>query len=127
MSDVVKAKNGVPPTERSPDSPVGELTDRQFEAIGRLFAVLAEPMRLKILRQLQTGSMTVGGLVIALATTQANVSKHLKVLHDARLVSRARERSFVRYAIADPIVFDLCHLVCDKLARDGRDHPWAAS
>lgn len=115
--------------EVKPDSPAAatlpELSDRQFEAIGRLFAVLAEPMRLKILRQLERGPMAVGALVAALATTQANISKHLKVLHDARLLSRQRDGTFVRYAIADPIVFDLCHLVCDKLARDGRDHPWA--
>lgn len=101
------------------------LSDRQFEAIGRLFAVLAEPMRLKILRRLQPGPQAVGDLVDLLETTQANVSKHLRVLHDARLVERTRDGNFVRYAIADPIVFDLCHLVCDKLARDGRDHPWA--
>ena len=51
---------------------------------------------------------------------QANVSKHLGVLHDHRLVRRKREGSFVRYEIADPMVFSLCNLVCGKMERDAK-------
>jgi DNA-binding transcriptional ArsR family regulator len=101
------------------------MTERQFAAVARLFAVLAEPMRLRILRRLETGPAAVGEIVADLGTTQANVSKHLKVLHDAGLLARRREGNLVRYAIDDLLVFDLCGLVCDKLARDARRHPWA--
>ena len=110
---------------RSRRSLLPDLSDAQFEAIGRLFSVLAEPMRLKILRQLESGPLSVGELVEALDATQANVSKHLTVRYDARLVDRARDGAFVRYSIADPVIFNLCRLVCGKLARDADDHPWA--
>ena len=49
---------------------------------------------------------------------QANVSKHLGVLHDHRLVKRQREGISIRYEIADPMIFSLCHLVCGKMERD---------
>ena len=49
---------------------------------------------------------------------QANVSKHLGVLHDDRLVKRERDGISVRYQIADPMIFSLCKLVCGKIARD---------
>jgi DNA-binding transcriptional ArsR family regulator len=51
------------------------------------FAVLAEPMRLRILDQLRTQERSVGELVTALAVSQPLVSKHLKVLRDGGLVA----------------------------------------
>ena len=51
------------------------------------FAVLAEPTRRRILDRLRTSERTVGELVEALATTQPAMSKHLRVLRDAGLVS----------------------------------------
>lgn len=114
MSNVVKP----------PKRPIHQLTEQHFGGIARLFSVLAEPMRLRILRKLQSGPASVNAIVDELQTTQANVSKHLKLLHDARLVDRKRDGNFVRYSIADQIVFELCHLVCDKMGRDARDHAW---
>ncbi len=49
---------------------------------------------------------------------QADVSKHLGVLRDHRLVKRERDGISVRYQIADPMVFSLCNLVCGEMARD---------
>jgi hypothetical protein len=34
------------------------------------------------------------------------------------VVSRRKEGTQVLYQIADPMVFELCRLVCDKLNRD---------
>ena|ERR1044071_1137839 len=53
------------------------------------FAVLAEPTRRRILDELRTSDRSVGELVTALAMSQPAVSKHLKVLRDAGLVSRS--------------------------------------
>jgi DNA-binding transcriptional ArsR family regulator len=46
---------------------------------------------------------------------QANVSKHLRLLHDSGLVGRRREGTTVYYHLADPSVFQLCDLVCGRL------------
>ena len=61
------------------------------------FAVLAEPTRRRILDQLRGTEASVGALVAALAVSQPAVSKHLKVLRDAGLVTcqtRAQKRIY---------------------------------
>ena len=89
-------------------------------AVARLFAVLSEPSRLALLQALHDGGQSVGDLVEACGMKQANVSKHLAVLHDHRLVRREREGASIRYEIADPMVFSLCELVCGKMQCDAK-------
>jgi DNA-binding transcriptional ArsR family regulator len=90
----------------------------QVAAISRLFAVLSEPSRLVLLQALHDGPLRVSQLVEACRMKQANVSKHLGVLHDHHLVKREREGISVLYEIADPMIFSLCNLVCGKMERD---------
>jgi DNA-binding transcriptional ArsR family regulator len=92
-----------------------------LERIAEVFAALADPTRLGLLQLLERGPATVGTLVTASGAKQANVSKHLALLHEAGLLSRERDGAQVRYAIADPMVFDLCHVVCGKLKREVTD------
>jgi DNA-binding transcriptional ArsR family regulator len=89
-----------------------------LESVSRLFRVLAEPTRLDLLQHLKAGPITVSELIDATGQKQANVSKQLGILFTAGLVSRERDGNLVRYAIADPMVFDLCELVCGKLRAD---------
>jgi DNA-binding transcriptional ArsR family regulator len=92
----------------------------QLVAVSRLFAVLSEPSRLQLLQALHDGPRTVSDLVEACRMKQANVSKHLGVLHTHHLVRRERAGACVRYEIADPMIFSLCNLVCGKMERDFR-------
>ena len=94
------------------------LTFEQIESVARLFSVLSEPSRLVILQALRREPLTVSELIEECEMKQANVSKHLGVLYDHRLVKRAKEGNSVRYEIADPMIFSLCELVCGKVARD---------
>ena len=96
----------------------GELDRGSLEAVSRLFAVLAEPTRLALLQALKDGPRAVSELVIELNAKQANVSKQLGVLYAAGLLVRERDGNTVRYSIAEPMIFDLCELVCGKLRRD---------
>jgi DNA-binding transcriptional ArsR family regulator len=91
------------------------LPDPLVELIAQRFRVIGEPMRIKLLDRLRDGSATVGELVEALDASQQNVSKHLGVLHGAGIVSRVKEGTSVRYAIADDTVFALCEQVCGGL------------
>ena len=98
-----------------------ELLDReQLQAVARLFEVLAEPTRLDILQNLKQKSLSVNEIVSATDCKQANVSKQLGILHDAGLLDRRREGNQVFYSIADPMIFDLCALVCGKLKKDAQ-------
>ncbi len=90
----------------------------QLEAVARLFRVLAEPTRLEILQTLKKASCSVNDLVARMAAKQANVSKQLGILHDAGLLARERRGAEVHYSVKEPMIFDLCDLVCGKLRRD---------
>jgi len=93
------------------------LPDSLVELIAERFRVIGEPMRIKLLDRLRDGSATVQELTEATGTTQTNASKHLAVLHQAGVVSREKNGIYVRYAIADASVFDLCEQVCGGLRR----------
>ena len=90
----------------------------QLERVANLFRAFSEASRLAIVQELKSGERSVSDIVDALPTSQANVSKQLKMLHEAGVVSRRKEGTQVLYQIADPMVFELCRLVCDKLNRD---------
>ena len=51
------------------------------------FTAIADPVRRDILALLRQGEQPAGALVEALALPQPNVSKHLKALHTAGLVT----------------------------------------
>jgi DNA-binding transcriptional ArsR family regulator len=95
-----------------------KMSPAQLAAVARLFAALSEPSRLTILHALHDGPLTVTGLLKACSMKQANVSKHLAVLRQHRLVKCERDGISVRYEIADPMIFSLCGLVCGKMEKD---------
>ena len=94
-----------------------KLSDPLVELIAQRFRVLGEPMRIKLLDSLRDGEATVQELQRATGASQQNVSKHLGLLLAAGLVSRTKEGTSSRYAIADPGVFELCEQVCGGLRR----------
>ena len=61
------------------------------EQLSRLFAALADPTRRDIVARLAVGDATVGQLAEPYEVSVQAVSKHLKVLEDAGLVSRSRD------------------------------------
>ena len=91
------------------------LSNEAVEQVAERFRVLGEPTRLRLLEAMRSGERSVGDLVEAMDAGQANVSKHLRLLHDSGLVGRRREGTTVYYHLADPSVFQLCDLVCGRL------------
>lgn len=62
--------------------------------LDQVFAALSDPTRRAILARLARGEATVNELVEPFALSQPAISKHLKVLEGAGLVSRGREAQF---------------------------------
>jgi DNA-binding transcriptional ArsR family regulator len=60
------------------------------EDLSRTFAALADPTRRAILSRLAGGAATVNQLAEPFAMTQQAISKHLKILERAGLISRTR-------------------------------------
>ncbi len=96
------------------------MSPAQLEGAAGLFTALSEPSRLALLQALHNGPLAVHQLMKVCVMRQANVSKHLGVLHQYRLVERKRDGASIRYQIADPMVFALCELVCGKMERDAK-------
>jgi rhodanese-related sulfurtransferase len=71
-----------------------------FEAIAVMGKAFASPRRLELLDLLAQAPRTVDELARASEQSTANTSQHLQALHSAGLVTRAREGTSVRYALA---------------------------
>src|SRR5215813_1804634 len=63
----------------------------QLDSLSTTFAALADPTRRAILARLTKGPATVTELAAPFAMSGPAVSKHLRVLEHARLISRGRE------------------------------------
>ncbi|MGG6296266.1 ArsR/SmtB family transcription factor [Leptolyngbya sp. AN02str] len=86
------------------------------QQVAEYFSVLSEPTRLRILNVLRGGERCVQELVEATETSQANVSKHLKVMLQAGILTRRTKGTSAYYSVEDELIFELCTLVCDRLA-----------
>lgn len=93
------------------------VSDEALELVARRFAVLGEPMRLRLLRALFDGEKNVHTLVELTGSTQANISRHLQTLTAAGVLGRRKDGLQVFYSIADPSIFALCESVCGSLEK----------
>ncbi|HUE88804.1 MAG TPA: metalloregulator ArsR/SmtB family transcription factor [Vicinamibacterales bacterium] len=91
-----------------------------FEPVAERFRALGEPARLRILNALRGGEATVGELVETTGLTQANLSKHLQLLHALGFVTRRKQGLFVYYTLADADIFRLCDIMCGRLPANRR-------
>ena len=86
-----------------------------FDKVASRFKALGEPARLRILDALRSGELSVGDLCGRTTLNQANLSKHLQLLHTLGFVKRRKNGLFVYYALADHDVFQLCDIMCGRL------------
>jgi ArsR family transcriptional regulator len=107
--------------------PLPRLSERARERIAARFRALSEPMRLRILERLFRSPASVGEILEATGGTQANVSKHLAVLHAGGLLQRRREGLRTVYSIGDPTLEKICAIVCNAVAREAQDEARAVA
>jgi DNA-binding transcriptional ArsR family regulator len=100
-----------------------KMSGLQIEEAARLFGSLSEPSRLHLLQTLLTeGPQTVTQLTETTGFKQANVSKHLAILFQHRLVARDRQGTSVVYRLSDPFIAQLCELVCHRISKTAATH-----
>lgn len=90
--------------------------DAQIEEASYYFGLLSEPTRLKILSTLCHGEKPVNTIVDAIEATQANVSRQLNMLYQAKILGRRKHGTQVYYRISDPRTIELCRSMCRKMA-----------
>ena len=84
--------------------------DHIVKQLIKVMKALSDPSRVKIVKMLQHRVMCVCEIQAALDLAQPTVSKHLRVLEDAGLLSHEKEGLWVNYRLTD-----------------GRNSPYAAS
>lgn len=102
-------------SQHSIEYKMSQLSPTALSLMAEFFKVLSEVSRLQILCTLKSGSKNVTEIIEATGLGQANVSKHLKILTQAKIVCRQQQGSCVFYQISNPFIFELCELVCNSL------------
>ncbi|MEP6695374.1 MAG: metalloregulator ArsR/SmtB family transcription factor [Pseudonocardiales bacterium] len=90
------------------------------DALSRVFSALADPTRRDIVARLAVADATVNELAEPYQVSVQAVSKHLKVLGDAGLVSRSREAQR-RPVHLEAEVFDLMTKWLDRYRRQAEE------
>lgn len=90
--------------------------DRVFESAAELFAVLATPVRLKIISAVCQKEKNVSELLAEIDTTQPNMSQHLATLYRSGVLAKRREGTQIYYRLQSERVALLCRAVCTQVA-----------
>ena len=90
------------------------------DQLSRVFAALADPTRRDLVARLAVGDATVNQLAAPYAMSVQAVSKHLKVLEDAGLVSRSRDAQR-RPVHLEAEVFDLMTAWIERYRRQAEE------
>src|SRR3954466_9868255 len=90
------------------------------DPLSQVFAALADPIRRDMVARLAGADATVGELAQPYAVSMQAVSKHLKVLEAAGLVSRSREAQR-RPVHLEPDVLDLATTWIDRYRREAEE------
>ncbi len=88
--------------------------DTMITQMAQIFQIMGDESRLKILRSLMGGALTVNEIVASTGQSQANVSKHLSLLTRSGMLARRKQGTRVWYSIKDPMVIALCDAVCQN-------------
>lgn len=97
------------------------MPEEMLTAVANRFKLLSEPMRLKIIRTLCESERTVQEIVNEISASQANVSKHLALMHDNGIVNRRKEGLKCYYSIADNSIIFACYLTSKSVVENLQD------
>jgi ArsR family transcriptional regulator len=76
-----------------------------------IFKAIADPQRRKILKLLQSGSLTAGQIAAAFDITKGSLSYHFNILKDADLIRSERRGQEQVYSLNTSVLEDLAVLV----------------
>lgn len=88
---------------------LAEFDDAHVELAGEIFAMLADPTRIRLILALREDEMSVGHLADLVDRSQAAVSQHLAKLRMARMVTTRQDGNRVYYRLANDHANKLVH------------------
>jgi ArsR family transcriptional regulator len=81
------------------------------EMQARLLKSMAHPTRLMILHFLEGGEKTTTELMEIVGVSNSNLSQHLALLRQQKIITARRDGMVVYYQIASPKIIHLCRLI----------------
>lgn len=97
-----------------------EIDEKCLELVAEVFSAYGHPLRLKLIKELRENDLNVSQLTEKLGCSQANISKHLKILLDNKIVAKRKEGTQNIYSLASDEILSICRCACDyiKQSRD---------
>lgn len=77
-------------------------SNHEIETTAALLAALAHPLRLTIVHLLADGERTASDICKATWSSQPNISRHLGVLQNRKVIRARKEASRIFYSLRDP-------------------------
>jgi len=94
-----------------------DIPEVYIERVAGIFKALSHPLRLKIVRILREEKKNVKQLTELIDSSQANISKHLKVLEENKVLKRKTKGTSSYYWIAEEEVLGICSSACDYIQK----------
>ena len=101
-----------------PAGPTGngtfDVSEADLDTASRGLKAMGHPLRLKILCILaEAEEVSVQDLVDQVGTSQSNISQHLSILRDKRILASRKDANKVYYRIGDPKILQLMGIMRD--------------
>ena len=84
-----------------------------LESLARLFGLLRDPNRLRILFVIGKEKKTVSEIMSETSLPQTLVSFHLRPLRESGILTTERKGAFIYYSLSEPNLIDLLDSLCD--------------
>ena len=89
--------------------------ERIYELHAGVCQIMASPKRLKLINTLRDKEMTVGELVRLTGMSKINVSQHLAILREKKIVTARRAGMNIYYKLTNPKVLQACDIMREVL------------
>ncbi len=88
------------------------MDERVLESLSRLFKLLNDPNRLKILFAIGKEMKSVSEIMNETSLPQTLVSFHLRPLRENGILSTERKGAFIYYGLAEPLLIEVLTSLC---------------
>ena len=92
-----------------------QMEEKMFQMHAEVCKSMANPTRLNIMNLLREGEKGVEELLERLKLPKANLSQHLSVLRQRKIVSTRREGLNIYYKVANPKMIKACDILREVL------------
>jgi len=91
--------------------------NRTLEFKARIFKVIGDPNRVKILEILRNGEICQCEIIPLIGQSQPAVSRHLKLLEDSGLITSYKDATRMFYNVVDKHIYNILDAIDDDMKK----------